>query len=67
LTYEKWILQVEQIIESILLLTLEDLPDWLSHDSFEAGDTPQQGAKKCLANLADHKFEFEIGVLFDEL
>ena len=68
MTYENWIEEVDRIVTKNLGVGLESLPDWLSHDAFERGATPQEGAQECLDNAETYGLgELAELILFDEL
>jgi hypothetical protein len=51
MTYKEWMIEVDRLLEKRTGLVQEELPDWLSRDSFEKGMTPQEGADECLLSV----------------
>ena len=51
MTYKEWMEQVDEIIKNRLMgVSVYDLSDFLSFDTWEAGCTPAEGADECMAN-----------------
>lgn len=55
-TFEKWMKEVDLILEGFSGLESRDLPDYNYHDCFEAGQDEEQTAYEALEN-ADYPFE----------
>ena len=50
-TYEEWLTAVDVVMLANHAVSLDDLPDWLSRDAFDAGLTPLEGADACLEEI----------------
>ena len=51
LTYERWMEQIDEIIEKRTGLSQNELPDWLSRDAYESGMSAGQAADTCLTQI----------------
>ena len=48
MNYKEWLNQVDKNVKSMIGLSIYDLSDFMSYDSFEDGLTPQQCAEEWL-------------------
>lgn len=44
MTYDEWMEAVDLCVRKWADLSVHDLPDFLSRDSFDRGDSPEEGA-----------------------
>jgi hypothetical protein len=58
MTYDEWMREVDAEVQGIAMVSVHDLPDFLSRDSFDMGDTPAEGARIALEG-ADFPFDDE--------
>lgn len=42
MTFEVWMKEVNKVVESKVMLSTDDLPDWTWMDSYEDGATPKE-------------------------
>ena len=42
MTFENWMKEVNKIVESKVIVSTDDLPDWHWMDAFEDGSTPKE-------------------------
>lgn len=57
-SYDAWMDAVDTEVQGIAGVSVHDLPDFLSRDAFDAGDTPAEGARIALEG-ADFPFDDE--------
>lgn len=57
MTYQEWLVAVNDIVETICGLPMEWLPDWLSRDAYDEGVSPHEGAELCLETSGFHEYE----------
>jgi hypothetical protein len=60
MTYAEWMRAVDRKVTATVGMSVADLPDFMSRDSFDAGDTPKQGAQLAIDTACD-AFGFEPG------
>ena len=48
--YKEWLNQVDKNVESMIVLSIHDLSDFMSRDAFEDGLTPQECAEEWIKN-----------------
>lgn len=58
MTYDEWMREVDVEVQRVSGVGVHDLPDFLSRDSFDCGDTPAEGAEIALEG-ADFPFDDE--------
>ncbi len=51
MTYDNWLKTVNEYVEDVVGVPADELNDWLARDAFDAGETPMNGARRCIANL----------------
>jgi hypothetical protein len=47
--FKAWLKEVDNEVSALCGLSYLDLPDWMYHDSFDAGDSPKEAAKQAFA------------------
>jgi hypothetical protein len=60
LTYDKWMEEIDAILESEWGVVQAELADWLSHDAYENQLTPEQAAIECLRQIGWEPKETEV-------
>jgi hypothetical protein len=58
LTFDQWLARANKEIERLVGLSLDDLPDRMTWDAWDAGENPAEFAREA---LADEGYEFEGG------
>lgn len=48
MSYRRWMQEVDKIVMEICDMSMAELPDWLSRDTYNEGLTPREGAEICL-------------------
>lgn len=62
ITYEDWMKEVNKVVSDALLgMDTDMFPDWMSRDSYDSGQTPEEGASdwaETMLNYGDLPEEF---------
>ena len=53
MSYETWMKAVDLAVQGLCGLSVHDLPDWLSRDSYDGGDTPQEAAAQVVEDALE--------------
>lgn len=48
-SYDEWMEAVDRRVAARAGMSVHDLPDWLSRDAYDGGDTPDEGALLALS------------------
>jgi hypothetical protein len=48
MNYSAWMKEVDKLLTRDYNLTQDELPDWLSHDAFKDGLSPEEGVEQLL-------------------
>lgn len=59
MNFEDWKKEVNSIILEKTGIDMDDLPDWMSRDSFDSGSTPEEAAAECLINANMEELLFD--------
>ena len=65
LTYNGWMVEVDNVCRERLGLSVHDLPDWNSYDTWDSGASPLEGAGAA-AGASDLLTDDELEALFPE-
>ena len=54
ITYEQWLTRVNEIIDGVLGVTVDDLPDYCYADSYQCGDSPAECARQVVSAAMEY-------------